>query len=82
MSAFQCPGCGNATGGDEKFCRKCGYALDTTCPECGHVWRYMFHYSFCNECGHKMPPAEVKLPSGRHHEAPQQAHQQRKEPKK
>jgi len=82
MSAFQCPGCGNATGGDEKFCRKCGYTLDTTCPECGHVWRYMFHYTYCPECGHKMEPAAVKPPSGGYHDASQQGHQQIVKPKK
>ena len=69
MSAFHCPGCGNTTGGDEKFCRKCGYALDITCPECGHTWRYVFHYSFCHECGHNMLPKAVKPPLSELHEA-------------
>ncbi|MBV5290182.1 double zinc ribbon domain-containing protein [Pelodictyon phaeoclathratiforme] len=68
MSAFRCPKCQNVTGGDEKFCMKCGYPLDIVCPECGNNWRYMFDYHFCPECGHNMKSGEVKFPvKERHH---------------
>ncbi len=75
MSAFQCPGCRNVTGGDEKFCMKCGYPLDTACPECGHKWRYMFDYEFCPECGHNMQQRGVELPVKEHHKPPLSGHQ-------
>ncbi len=54
MSAFTCPTCGKATGGDEAFCVECGQSLNITCPACNNVWRFMFDYRFCPDCGHNM----------------------------
>ena len=75
MSAFRCPECQNVTGGDEKFCNKCGCPLDIVCPECSHSWRYMFDYDFCPECGHNMQLIEVKMRGKEHHKATQPSHQ-------
>ncbi len=66
MNAFHCPGCHNVTGGDEKFCMKCGYPLNTTCPDCGHSWRYMFVYDFCPECGKVMRQVEKNVQAKQH----------------
>jgi hypothetical protein len=74
MSAFQCPKCKNVTGGDEKFCMKCGYPLNVVCPECNHSWRYMFDYEFCPECGHKMHSSEGASPVREHHKTAQPIH--------
>jgi predicted amidophosphoribosyltransferase len=54
MSAFKCTKCGKLTGGNEQFCTECGQPLNTICPECGEVWRYMFDYNFCPVCGYNM----------------------------
>jgi predicted amidophosphoribosyltransferase len=54
MNAFNCPKCGNVTGGNENFCEECGQPLNNTCPKCGEEWRFMFDYNFCPSCGHNM----------------------------
>ena len=59
MSAFRCPKCDKITGGDEIFCNQCGESLNTTCTECGNVWRFMFEYLFCPMCGHKVKQADL-----------------------
>jgi rRNA maturation endonuclease Nob1 len=56
MNAFKCPGCGNATWGNLKYCPICGQSLDIKCPDCGYSQRYMYavNHSFCPDCGAKL----------------------------
>ena len=61
MSAFNCPGCGKTTGGNEKFCIECGHPLNTVCTECGETWRFMFDYNFCPACGQKVKKAIAEI---------------------
>lgn len=60
MKAFKCPKCGKTTMGWENYCVKCGESLNTSCPACGEVWRYMFVYDYCPSCGHDM---KVEIPA-------------------
>ncbi len=47
--AAQCPGCGSAVTGGDRFCTKCGTALNTTCPTCGRPTAA--DDRFCAKCG-------------------------------
>ncbi len=45
-----CAHCGEPFGADDKFCRRCGAALDTSgCPNCGAA--VQVEWKFCKECG-------------------------------
>lgn len=57
-----CPGCGEATGADKKFCPKCGTKLpdqtvaqSVVCPNCGK--QNSIGTKFCSDCGTKLPAA-------------------------
>jgi len=54
MNAFKCPKCGKSTMGWENYCVDCGQSLNVECPVCGEIWRYMFIYNYCPNCGHDM----------------------------
>ncbi|MEI6436364.1 MAG: zinc ribbon domain-containing protein, partial [Bacteroidota bacterium] len=56
MNAFRCPKCGKSTMGWENFCVNCGEPLNVECPVCGEIWRYMFIYDYCPNCGNDMKP--------------------------
>ena len=57
-----CPGCGEATSADKKFCPKCGTQLPeqtvaqgAVCPSCGK--QNTVGTKFCSDCGTKLPAA-------------------------
>lgn len=57
-----CPGCGEATSADKKFCPKCGTQLPeqtiaqgAVCPSCGK--QNTVGTKFCSDCGAKLPAA-------------------------
>lgn len=57
-----CPGCGEATGADKKFCPKCGTKLpdqtvaqSVVCSNCGK--QNSIGTKFCSDCGTKLPAA-------------------------
>jgi len=54
MNAFKCPNCGKTTSGFEKCCSECGQPLNIECPKCGEMWRFMYEYKFCPNCGFNM----------------------------
>jgi hypothetical protein len=73
MSSFKCPKCRKTTGGNEVFCIECGEPLNITCPECGKIWRYMFDYRFCPDCGHNIKNEEMPHEE-EHHKKKSQSH--------
>ncbi|MBI3762546.1 MAG: zinc ribbon domain-containing protein [Chloroflexi bacterium] len=58
IAAITCHNCGAPAHADDKFCSKCGTALDLTCSNCGQA--HVAGDKFCGKCGAALAaPAEV-----------------------